>query len=266
MQSRCLTAVLACALVAGCTRGVVDEPPTAPTLTITALTITPIGGGSMMVGTSAPITSSGAVTPSNATALGAYAQFNNGSGRYVEAAWTSSDTGVIAIEGAQLVARGRGTVTITASFEGRSDTETFISEGGIAGRWAGSYLVEQCGANSGSVQEVLCNPPGNARPVGIAAVGATLPFSLEISENGADLSATVSIGSTTGTLTGRNRGGGFFFLQGEMPGGGGAVNIVHWDTRVTRDDMEGFIGYQVRLPNLPGFGSVAAKLVSVTRQ
>ena len=200
------------------------------------------------------------------TALGAFAHYNNGSGRYVEAAWTSSDTSIIAVEGNQLVARGRGTVTLTATFEGKSDTESFTSEGGIAGRWSGSHIVEQCSGSSGSMQEILCTPPGSPRPVGIAAVGNTLPFSLEISENGTDLTATVSVATVRGTLTGKNRGGGFFHLQGVIEAPGGTVNIIHWDTRVTRDSMEGFIGYQLRLPNLPGIGAVAAKLANVTRQ
>jgi hypothetical protein len=251
---------------AACTRGVVDSAPTAPSPTITALTITPIGGGSLLVGSSAPITTTGNVTPANATALGAYAQFSSGSGRYVEASWTSSDAGIIAVEGTELVARGRGSVTLTATFEGRSDTETFSAEGGIGGRWAGTYLVEQCSGNSGSIHEVLCNPAGNARPVGLAAVGATLPFSLEISENGSDLAATVVIGQVRGTLTGRTRGAGYFYLQGLIADTGGTITIVHWDTRVVRDELEGFIGYQMKLPGLPGFGSVAAKLTGVTRR
>ena len=265
MRSRCLTAALACVVVAGCTRGVVspDQIPTGPTLSLTDLTITPVGGGSLTVGGSAPIVTSGGL-PSNATALGAFARFSNGSGRYVEATWTSSDESVMAVVGTTLVARARGTVTLTATFEGRSDTENFIAEGGIPGRWAGSYIVEQCSANSGSMSEVLCGAPGRAP--GIAAVGTTLPFSMEISENGTDLTAAVSFGQIRGTLTGKNRGGGFFYLEGIVEGPGGAINIVHWDTRVLRDSMEGFIAYQVRISGLPGIGAVAAKLENVTRQ
>jgi hypothetical protein len=266
--SRCLTVALASVLVCACTRNVVDTPPTAPTpppAAVTTLTITPIGGGSLMVGSSAPIATDGGL-PTNGTPLGAFAQFSDGSGRYVQARWTSSDDSIITVDGAQLVARARGTVTLTASFEGKSDTESFTSEGGIAGRWRGSYVVEQCAGNSGSMQEVLCNPAGNSRPVGIAAVGNTLPFSLEISEHDTDLTAIVSFGSLRGTLTGKNRGAGYFFLQGVIEAGGGAINIIHWDTRVTRDAMEGFIGYQVRIPDLPGIGAVAAKLVDMTRQ
>jgi len=267
MRPRFVTVVLACVAVAGCTRGVVspDQIPTGPTgpTAVIDVTITPVGGGTITVGGSAPIVTSGG-PPANGAALGAFARFNNGTGRYVEATWTSSDESVITVVGTTLVARGRGTATLTATFEGRSDTETFVAEGGIAGRWAGSYVVEQCSADSGSMSEVLCGAPGRAP--GVAAVGATLPFSMDISENGTDLTAAVSFGNIRGTLSGRNRGGGFFFLQGIVEGAGGAINIVHWDTRVVRDSMEGFIGYQVRISGLPGTGGVGAKLTTMTRQ
>jgi hypothetical protein len=264
MWLMCVTVVLASVLTIGCTHGVVDSAPTAPTppVIFTALTITPVGGGSLLPGATTSVITSGEVPQG----VGAFAQFSDGSGHYVEAAWTSSDTAVIIVDGGQLVARGRGTAMLTATYQGKSDTETFTVEGGIAGRWQGTYVVEQCTGSSGSMQEILCNPPGNHRPVGLAAVGNVLPFSVEISENGADLTGVVSFGAVGGTLTGKNRGGGFFYLQGVIEAGGGTVNIVHWDTRVVRDTMEGFIGYQLRLPNLPGFGSVAAQLTEMTRQ
>jgi hypothetical protein len=265
MRSRFLTAVLAWLTVTGCTRGFLSpgELPSAPTITVTELMITPVGGGALRVGGSAPITTSGGTSPDNGT-LGAFARLSNGTGQYVDATWRSSDESVIAVVGKTLVGRGRGTVTITATFEGRSDTETFIGEGGIAGRWAGAYVVEQCKANSGSMAEVLCGAPG--RTPGLAAVGATLPLTMDIAENDIDLTATVLLGSIGGTLTGKNRGSGFFFLQGIIEGSGGAIDIIQWDTRVMRDTVEGFIGYEIRIPGYPGLGAVVAKLTNVTRQ
>ena len=262
--SRCITVALACGLLSGCTVGTTEGPLTTPTplpTRLMTLTITPTGGGAITVGGSAPITTTG-----NTPGLGAFAQYSDGTGRYVEAAWTSSDDSIMAVEGGQLIARGRGEVTLTAAFEDKTDTETFRAEGGIAGRWRGSYVVEQCSGSSGSMGEVLCNPPGTSRPVGLAAVGTTLPFSLEISENGSDLTAIASFGEIRGTLTGKSRGGGFFFLQGGFAANGSEINLIHWDSRVVRDGMDGFIGYQVRLPNLPGFGTVGAKLSGMTRQ
>jgi hypothetical protein len=257
--------VLAGTLAGGCTRGVVDSPPTAPSPVITALTITPIGGLSLQVGSSVPLATSGTLPP-NAMALGAFAQYGNNSGHYVEATWTSSDDSIIVIDAGQLVARGRGSVTLTATYAGWSDAETFIAEGGVAGRWQGSYLVAECSGSSGSVQEVLCNPPGNRRPAGLAAVGTLIPFALDIAENGRDLTAVASFDVVRGTLTGQNRGGGYFFLQGPIAADGVAINVVRWETQVVRDSMEGYIAYEIRLPNLPGYGGVVAKLVDMNRQ
>lgn len=264
MLWRFITVALACTLSA-CTVGTVDEPPTAPTppVILSAITITPVGGGALLVGSSVPIATTGTVPGAS---LGAFAQYTNGTGQYVEAVWNSSDESIIAIDGGHLVARARGEAVVTASFQGKTDSETFRVEGGVAGRWRGSYVVEQCAGSTGSMAEILCNPPGTSRPVGIAAVGNVLPFAMEISEQGTDLTAIVSFGNIRGRLTGKNRGGGFFFLQGLIEETGGAINIIHWDTRVTRDAMEGFIGYQIRMPNLPGFGTIAAKLVDMTRQ
>lgn len=267
MRSRFLTAALACLAIAGCTRGVVspDQIPVAPTpvVTLTDVTITPVGGGAILIGGTARMVTSGGL-PTDGSALGAFARYNNGTGRYVEATWISSDDSIIAIVDSTLVARGRGTATLTATFEGRSDTETFVVEGGVAGRWAGSYVVEECTANSGSLSDVLCGAPGRAP--GITAVGVTLPFSMEILENETNLTADVSFGQIRGTLRGKNRGSGFFYLEGVIEGAGGAINIVQWDTRVVRDSMEGRIGYQVRITGLPGFGGVGAKLTTMTRQ
>ena len=268
MWSRSLVVIFTVALLAGCTRGVSPDSPVAPTppaQTVARLTITPLGGGNILVGGTAPIATSGGL-PSTGVALGAFAEYSNGPGHYVEATWTSSDSSVLMVSGNVLTAIKRGTATLTATFQGQSDTEEFVVDGGIAGRWAGSYVVERCSGNTGSMQEVLCGHAPTGR-TGIAQVGATLPFSMELVEISAtELTGTVSFGNIRGTLPGVNRGAGFFYLQGEIAGAGGVINIAHWDTRVLRDAMEGFVTYQVKIDGLPGIGTVAVKLTGMTRR
>ena len=265
MRSRFLPVALATAFLTGCTHGVVDSDglPTAPTVAILDLNVLPLGGATLPAGAMVTIATSGGLRPEG-VALGAYARYNDGNAHYVEASWTSSDEGIIAIDGTRFVARSAGTATITATFEGHSDTETFIVEGGIAGRWAGGYVVEQCSANSGSVQEVLCGVPG--RTPGSAAVGARLPFTVDITESDGELTGVASFGAIRGTLMGRNRGSGFFFLQGLIENAGGAIIITHWDSHVVRDSLDGQIAYQIKIGDLPGFGTVSGKFVDVTRQ
>lgn len=260
--------VLAAVAAAACTRGVVstDDLPTAPSLRATRLTITPVGGGNIIVGGTAPIATSGSL-PNNGVALGAFAEYNNGQGRYVEAAWTSSDESILSVVNGTLVARSRGTVTLTATFEGLSDTEEFVVDGGFFGRWSGTYVVERCTGSSGSMQDVLCRPADASGRAGIAPVGATLPFSMEISaRSGDDITGRVSFGLISGVLEGKDRGAGYFYLTGQITGAGGTINIADWNMRASRDVMEGVFAYQVRIDGLPGVGAVGARLSNMTRQ
>ena len=76
----------------------------------------------------------------------------------------------------------------------------------------------------------------------------------------------VSFGGLRGTLTGTSRGSGFFALTGTIAGAGVGLRILHWDTLVQRDAMQGFINYEVRISSLPGIGSVGIRLVDLTRR
>lgn len=219
----------------------------------------------MMIGGSATIVSSGGM-PANGVVLGAFAEFNNAPGRYVEATWTSSNPAVVSVSNSTLTAMGRGTAIVTATFQGQSDDAPFEVVGGITGSWVGTYEVMQCAGSSGSMNEVMCTAPNTGRQAGFAHVGARLPITMELTEHGDDVTGVVSLGSVRGTLTGKNRGAGFFYLTGTIEHAAGVVNISHWDTQVQRDAMQGFINYQVRLSSLPGIGNAATRLVTMTRR
>ena len=259
MRAR-LAVALAIVLMAGCTSTAI---PTAPVPTIIRLTITPLGGGLLPVGGSVQIVTSGDLA-SNAGGVGAFLEYSDRTGRYVDATWRSTDDGIIAIEGLTLVGRGRGAATVTATFEGWTDTETFLVEGGIPGRWSGSYLVEQCAASSGSMAEIVCGVPG--RTPGLAGIGTLLPIEMDINEQGGEVTAALSLNQLHGTLSGRNRGAGFFTLLGGIDTPQLRITFYHWDALVERDAMFGFIGYEVRINGLPGLAQVAAKLTNVARQ
>ena len=132
--------------------------------------------------------------------------------------------------------------------------------GGIAGSWAGTYVVEQCGGSTGSITTCCARRRIPRDAAGIAHVGATLPIAMELTVNGADVTGVVTFGSIRGTLTGMDRGAGYFLLQGMIEGAAGALNITHWDAPVQRDEMQGFIAYQVRLAGVPGIGPWRTKL------
>src|SRR6478672_4448735 len=100
LSSRLVAAALATLAIAGCSHGTVTELPAAPSpppALLRVLTVTPVGGATLLVGTSAPISSEG---PIAAGVVGAFALYSDGSTKYVKAAWTSSDPNVIAVDGA----------------------------------------------------------------------------------------------------------------------------------------------------------------------
>lgn len=219
----------------------------------------------MLLGANLPMETSGPM-PSNGAALGAFAEYNSGQGRYVPATWTSSDDSVVAVVDNMLVARQRGAATLTAAFEGLSDTEAFSVAPGFFGRWSGTAVVEQCTGTTGSMQDVLCRPPSGARS-GLAAVGLTLPFAIEIPDTSSeDITARVTLGSGNGTLAGKNRGGGYFSVLGEIIAPGNRIRFIEWNARAAGDAMEGVAAYEIRIDGVSGVGAVAVRLSNVTRR
>jgi len=252
---------------AACSHGAISELPVAPTRVpvIARLIITPVGGATIPVGGAAPIVSSGPATQSGSN-LGAFAQYNDGSGHYVAAQWTTSDANVIAIEDGTFMAVGRGTATITATAESKTASETFTVRGGIAGTWSGTYTVEQCAAGSGSMQEVICLQPTPGRTPGVLYAGSKPPLTMQITQSGKDLTATVQFGALVGTLAGRDRGGNFMTFSGNVTVGGTTASFITWDGRVIEDVMEGVVQFEVRVAGLPSHAVVVARLDNITRR
>lgn len=263
--------VIACAtlVTAGCSHGTTNQLPTAPTtvtptVTVRRLTITPVGGASIIAGKSAEITSSGPFPTTGAT-LGAFAEYTDGSGKYVEASWTSSDPNVLVVSNGSLRGIARGSATLTATAEGHTDSEIFTVEPGIGGSWAGNYVVDSCAAGSGSMDELICNAlPG--RRQGVLKVGSVAPINFQITQSGTDLSATAAFGEIRGTLSGTDRGQNFLTLKGDLTVSTTTLTVVYWDARVKTDAMEGLIGFEVRIAGIPSHANVIGHFVDVTRR
>jgi len=256
-------------VIGGCSHGTVRDLPAAPTpvapvVTIKSLTITPVGGGTMFAGGSTEITSSGPL-PSSGAMLGAFAQYTDGSGKYVAASWTSSDPNVVMVVDSSLRAMGRGLATLTATAEGQTATETFKVEPNMAGTWAGNFVIDQCGAGSASMYDAVCGKTPGREP-GILPIGKAAPIAFQIVKSGTDLTALSSFGELRGTITGTDRGQNFLTLKGELTGKGTTLTIVNWDSRVKTDLMEGFIGFEVRIEGLPTNAALTAHFDNVTRR
>jgi len=252
---------------AGCSHGTVSELPAAPTppATISTLTVTPVGGGSIIEGTSVAITSEGPF-PSTGVTLGAFARYSDGSGKYVPATWSTSDDRIVAVDGAALHAKARGSAIVTASAEGKTASETFVVQPGIAGTWSGTYTVEQCEAGSGSMYDLICSPMNQGRTPGVMAVGSTPPIAFQITKSGTDLTATAQFGDVRGTLTGIDHGGNLMSLTGTLALNATTITVVQWNARVQDDAMEGAVVFEVRIARLASYAQVAGRPYKVTRR
>lgn len=267
LRSRFGSILVLIVVTAGCSHGTISALPAAPTsvapaVSVLSLVITPRGGGTILAGGSVPLTSSGTST---GQFFGALARFTDGSSKYVEAVWTTSDANVLVVANASLRAINRGTVTLTAAAEGLVATETFVVEPGIAGTWAGSFVVTQCGAGGGSMQELICNATPGRAP-GLMPVGASVPVSFVISQSGTALTAVAALGLVRGTLAGSDRGGNFLTLMGDLTVDRTTLTMIFWDSHVTVDAMEGVAGFQIRSAGIPSHAQVTGKFVGVTRR
>lgn len=264
LRSRFAGISLLIVVIAGCSHGTVSALPTAPSVVLRKLTVTPVGGGTMTAGNTVDITPSGPLS-SSAPALGAYAQYSDGSGKYIEATWTTSDANVAIVSDAVLKAVGRGTATLTATALGQTASESFTVEPNVAGTWSGTYVIDTCDAGSGSMFEAVCgNTPGRAR--GIFPVGTAAPVTFQLAKSGNDLSAVTAFGDLRGTITGTDRGANFVTLLGNLTGNRTTVTLVHWDSRAKIDLMEGFIGFEVRIDGVPSHAAVTAHFDNLTRR
>lgn len=253
---------------ASCSHNLTTDMPTAPT-TVTAvraakLTVTPPGGGSMLVGTVVPLTTSGPL-PTTGLALGAFVQYTDGTGKYVDATWTSSDSNVAVVRDGNFVAVGRGTVTMTATAEGLSGAETFTVDPGIPGLWTGTYIVDTCRAGSASVDEMVCAVPSPGHPGGFLRPGTSAPMAMQINQTGKDLTAATQFGELRGVLTGVDAGGNYLSLKGTLNVNQTNVNIVVFNARVQQDVMQGAFGYEIRITGLPSWAVVTAHFDNVAR-
>lgn len=263
LRSRLAGICVLIVVTAGCSHGTVSELPTAPSITLKKLTVTPVGGGTITAGGTVEITASGPFS-SATPVLGAYAQYSDGSGKYVGATWTTSDPNVIIVSDAVLKAIGRGTATLTATAQGQSASESFTVEPNVTGTWSGTYVIDTCDAGSGSTFEAVCGTPGRAR--GMFPVGSAAPVTFQLAKSGNDLSAVTAFGDLRGTITGTDRGANFVTLLGTLTGNRITLTLVHWDSRAQIDVMEGFIGFEVRIDGLPSHAAVTAHFDNLTRR
>jgi hypothetical protein len=140
-----------------------------------------------------------------------------------------------------------------------------------AGRWTGSYIVEQCAGSSGSMDDILCSAPRPGNSGGIFQRGVSLPMLIDLSQNGSAVNGTLSLGTIRGPVNGSVVSNGLILTGStsfsDASAGLTVTNtITEWNTvLVAGGTLEGTFTFSVRVNTLPGDGTVRVRLSNVRR-
>ena len=158
----------------------------------------------------------GASTTYTATVI-----LSDGTTRTVAPIWASSDSSVARVEGVgRLDGLAHGSITLTASYNGRNASKTVQVVNDYAGVWDGRYAVRVCNA-SGLYRDV-----GSCQ--GAGSVGSLWSIRLTLSQNGGnqnEITGTLQFdaGIPGEKVTGVVTAGGRLNLRGTW-------NIMGWDS------------------------------------
>ncbi len=141
-----------------------------------------------------------------------------------------------------------------------------------AGRWIGSYIVDQCAGSSGSMDDVLCSAPRGNNPGGIFQRGVILPMSLDLSQGGSVVNGTLNLGNMRGAVNGSVLSNSTLILAGTIIFSDASVGltvtnvITQWDTVLAEGGfLSGAFSFNVRVNVFPGDGVVRVRLLNVRR-
>lgn len=141
-----------------------------------------------------------------------------------------------------------------------------------AGRWAGSYIVEQCSGSSGSMGDVLCSAARPGNPGGLFKLGEVFPITIDLTQSGSVVTGTLSLGSIRGPVNGSVLSNSALVLSGsaiytDAANGLTVTNtITNWDTVLAEGGLLlGAFTFNVRVNIYPGDGLVRVRLSNVRR-
>lgn len=262
---RALVLVAAATIAAaGCGK---DNNPTGPSNTPTPpaqTRIIAVSGdlafGQVEVGQSRDATFTIANTGNTALAVSGMT-VSGGLSTHIVASWTS---GSIAAGASQTVtvrfqptAGGAfsGTVTINGDQTSGSNTLPISGTGvnnSITGTWNGNYTVERCDG-TGSIQDIFCSTNRGVYPV-----GSTLPIRLVLTQNGTNVTGTVSFGQVQGPVNG-NLTNGTLTLQGTATSGQISAQISNFSLRQQGSSLAGNITFNMTFSGVPGTAVVVTR-------
>lgn len=222
---------------------------------------------------SAPTVSSLAIDGVDAIRTGfssgfiARATMSDGTTQTVTPTWTSSNAGVATIDTAGRVdGVSHGSVSLGASYQGRTASRSVSIVNNYGGRWNGTYVLRACDQSGVFAAAGWCKQLGG--------VGSILPVALAFSQTGNDLSqisgtltlGTGIAGNVSGTVSadGRLNIGGSFNVTSE------GVTFVFtfggWDTRlVSNGQMGGRWAQNQTAIGIPGNAYQEVEIVTMSQ-
>lgn len=219
--------------------------PTSPTATVVLSSIAVTGSSTaLMVGESATLT--------------ATATYSDGTTRSITVTWSSSDSTVVSVDSAgRVTAAGGGTVTITATAEGRSGTLSVRGIPDYSGEWDVRFKYTMCNMPD-RWRLTWCDPRATGGYMG-----------LTFSRSGVDeVTAIMRSGNGyIGNMSGRVQANGSLALTGTWT----LTDAISWDvsnwvSQMVSGQMTGTFAATITLPGETATGTLTAELFNSTRR
>jgi len=220
---------------------------------------------------STPTVSGLAISGNDAIRTGFFASYtatatlSNGTTQTVTPAWTSSSPAVATVDSTGRVdGLTHGSTNLAASYQGANASKTVNIRQNYGGNWSGTYAIQACDQSGIFATIRWCQELGG--------VGATLPFSLALTQSGNnrdEISGTISHGSLAGNTSGNVTGDGRLVIGGSynVTNSGVTITVVvgGWDTRAAAgDSMTGAWAINLSAVGAPGNAYQQNRIVAVS--
>lgn len=182
------------------------------------------------------------------------------------ATWASSNSGIASVDNTgKLSAYARGTTTLTATYQGRTASQTITIVDYFGGKWSGTYVMQTCDQSGVFVTVGWCR--------GLGGSGSVLPISLDLTQSGdgaSSISGTASLGSLAGNISGNVTGDGRLIIGGTytVTSNGYAFQITFggWDTHlISPTQMVGGWANSMTAPGAPGNAYTQNQIASLSQ-
>lgn len=182
-----------------------------------------------------------------------------------QATLTTSDPSIATVDkNGRLTAVSYGSVTINATYQGRSATRTVNIVYNYGGTWTGTFAIQDCDQSGLFLSSRYCQNAGTG----------PLPMALELTQSGVNadqISGSASFRGLAGPVTGQVGRNGHLVLSGSYSAASGGatfrVDLVSWETDPAGSaGMSGRFHYKLQVIGSEGAASQINEIVSVNRK